>query len=104
MDKPSTQKVFPQIDATTCKLADTSYISVVSWESWLTSVGVSDQTGRRWRERGYIQPTVNINGRLYVTTEDIERFVCRARRGEFFRAPKTPVRPQDGRPTSPFVS
>ncbi|MHC1762700.1 MAG: hypothetical protein AB9869_00125 [Verrucomicrobiia bacterium] len=87
------------IDTTRLKLADTTYTSVVQWDHWLRTVGVHEQTGRRWRERGFITPSINILGRLYLTTDDIALFVRRARNGEFKKEVRCPPPPPRKRAT-----
>ena len=89
----STQEVCPALDTSKVKMADTNYPSVVKWEHWLKLVGVHEATGRRWREKGMIEPSINIHGKLYLTTEDIGRFVACARRGQFAKEIRVPLAP-----------
>ena len=49
---------------------------------WLAIIGKSRPTGFRWRRNGMIT-TVNIEGKLFVTNEEIARFWQRAKNGEF---------------------
>lgn len=49
---------------------------------WLAKVGKSRPTGFRWRRKGMIV-TVNVEGKLFVTDEEIVRFWQRAKNGEF---------------------
>jgi hypothetical protein len=53
---------------------------------WLVKLGKSRPTGFRWRQKGLIA-TVNIQGKLFVTHDEITRFWQRARRGEFAKRP-----------------
>jgi len=54
---------------------------------WLARVGKSRPTGYRWRKRGMIE-TINVEGKLFVTSEAISRFWQRAGRGEFSKKPR----------------
>ncbi|MFN0130837.1 MAG: hypothetical protein ACKV19_29590 [Verrucomicrobiales bacterium] len=55
-----------------------------SLHSFLADMDVTHVTGWRWRQKGILE-TIDINGRLYVTPEAMERFLARARAGEFAR-------------------
>lgn len=54
---------------------------------WLAKVGKSRPTGFRWRRKGMVK-TVNIQGKLFVTHKEINRFWQRAERGEFAKQPR----------------
>jgi hypothetical protein len=54
---------------------------------WLRRIGLSRSTGGRWRGKGWIQPSVNIAGQLYMTDADIAAFWERAAAGEFAKDP-----------------
>lgn len=56
--------------------------NLTSWKKWLNQIGVSGITGWRWRKQGLIK-TVNIFGRLYISQDEIDRFIERATSGEF---------------------
>jgi hypothetical protein len=51
---------------------------------WLTKIGKSRATGYRWRAGGKVA-TVNVDGKHFITTEEIKRFWARAAAGEFDR-------------------
>ena len=55
---------------------------LISLNKWLTDMGVTNTTGWRWRKRGIIK-TINIYGRLYVSTDATAEFYRRAEAGEF---------------------
>lgn len=73
--------------------AATTRPALISWESWLSQVGVSACCGWRWRKAGFVSP-VNICGRLYISSDEITRFVARAEAGEFSKVHITPQRPR----------
>ena len=47
---------------------------------WLDKIGKSRATGYRWRAEGRLQ-TVNIDGQLFITHKEIDRFWTRAKAG-----------------------
>ena len=55
---------------------------LISFNKWLADMGITGTTGWRWRKRGIIK-TVNIYGRLYVSTDVVTEFYRRAEAGEF---------------------
>ena len=55
---------------------------LISFNKWLADMGITSTTGWRWRKRGIIK-TVNIYGRLYVSTDATAEFYRRAEAGEF---------------------
>jgi hypothetical protein len=65
--------------------------NLVSYDKWLSDVGITPTTGWRWRKRGMIR-TVNIYGRLYVSRQQIADFELRAAAGELARENKIPAR------------
>jgi hypothetical protein len=67
----------------------TSRNSLRAYASWLREMQVSDVTGWRWRQRGWIS-TQNISGRCYVEQAEIDRFTERVRAGEFAKEPVVP--------------
>jgi len=44
---------------------------------WLTKIGKSRATGYRWRSRKWVK-TENIDGKLFITQKEIDRFWMRA--------------------------
>lgn len=58
---------------------------------WAKEIGRTTSTVWRWRKFGWLQ-TVNICGKLYVASDEIERFEARAAAGEFAREPIVPLR------------
>ena len=69
--------------------------AMVSLTVWLTQMGIAPCTAWRWRKRGWLR-TVNIAGRVYLTTEAIHEFTERAKRGDFAQRHTTPTRPEGG--------
>jgi hypothetical protein len=63
--------------------------SLVLFKKWLDGMGISRATGWRFRQRGWLK-TVNVAGRLYLTSEAIEEFVRRVESGEFAKPHSTP--------------
>ncbi len=63
--------------------------ALLDYGQWLAAMGKTPITGWRWRKRGVLK-TVNIFGRVYLTQEEAERFVRRAKAGEFAQPHKTP--------------
>jgi hypothetical protein len=64
---------------------------LVCYNTFLESLGVTQATGWRFRQRRWVE-TVNLAGRLYIARSEIERFHQRAASGEFNRIHKTPSR------------
>jgi hypothetical protein len=60
------------------------------FDAWLRSIPASTTTGWRWRKENMIR-TVNIAGRVYVSSDAITEFLTRAERGEFAQEHKTPA-------------
>lgn len=61
-------------------------IGGVDFDLWLSRIGRSRSTGHRWRSRRWVEP-INIDGHWFITEEEIERFWCRAKAGEFAKEP-----------------
>lgn len=57
----------------------------IPWTTWLREMQISETTGWRWKNKGWITPFY-IAGRQYVTLEEIARFKARALAGEFTSA------------------
>jgi hypothetical protein len=49
---------------------------------WLTRIGKSRPTGYRWRKKNMIK-AVNVEGKLFVTKQQIDLFWQRAEKGDF---------------------
>jgi hypothetical protein len=55
-------------------------------------IGRTPVTLWRWQKLGWLDASVNIAGKPYLTREAIARWNARARAGEFARAAHTPCR------------
>ena len=66
---------------------------LVSIATFCRAIGRSPVTAWRWQKLGWLDASVNIAGKPYLTREAIERWNDRARAGEFAKAPHAP-RPQ----------
>ncbi len=62
---------------------------LVSFDRFLETIPLSRVTGYRYRMRGAMQ-CINIAGRWYIEQAEIDRFLQRARAGEFAKAPRCP--------------
>jgi len=62
---------------------------IMSLEKFNSQIGVTRETMFKWRKEGMLE-TINIYGRLYVTTEEAARFKQRALSGEFAKTIKGP--------------
>lgn len=58
----------------------------MEYNLWLSKVGRDRSTGYRWVAKGMVT-TINIQGRLYITSGEIARFWARAAAGEFSKVP-----------------
>jgi len=56
--------------------------ALVPFNAFLKANGRSASTGWRWRNRGWLA-TIDIDGRLYISQTEIDRFHKRAAAGEF---------------------
>ena len=56
---------------------------------WL-QIGRTPVTLWRWQKLGWLDASVNIAGKPYLTREAVQRFTARATAGEFARAPHAP--------------
>jgi hypothetical protein len=63
--------------------------SLIPFDQFLKSIGRDRGTGYRYRRAGMVK-TVNIFGRVYITAYEINRFIERAKSGEFARQRPTP--------------
>ncbi len=66
--------------------------SLQRYDAWLRTIPASSTTGWRWRKENMIR-TLNIAGRVYVSSDAIAEFLTRAERGEFAQEHKTPAPP-----------
>jgi hypothetical protein len=57
---------------------------------WRKELGITNPTIWRWRKQGWINAVI-INHRPYVTLEEINRFISRAKAGEFSGSGTVPV-------------
>jgi len=65
--------------------------NLVALDQWREQIGKTAATIWRWRRLGWLT-TLNINGRVYLTRDEIARFEARAASGEFAKPHKTPNR------------
>ena len=56
--------------------------NLISASKWAQEMGITSTTLWRWRKRGVIT-TINIYGRLYISSAEAARFNQRAVAGEF---------------------
>jgi hypothetical protein len=71
-----------------------SSAGIRSLASFTAEIGKTPSTVWRWRKQGWLD-VLNICGKLYVTSEAIERFKARAAAGEFSKAPVVPQRTKE---------
>ena len=65
---------------------------LISVKNFARQIGRTTVTVWRWQKLGWIDASVNIAGKPYLTREAIEKFTHRATAGEFARAPHAPRR------------
>lgn len=65
---------------------------LVSVANFARQIGRTPVTVWRWQKIGWLDASVNIAGKPYLTREAVERFTQRATAGEFARAPHVPRR------------
>jgi hypothetical protein len=53
------------------------------WETLLDRIGISKETGLKWRKLGILAPDINIAGRNYVSRERLAEFIQKAKSGQF---------------------
>lgn len=63
---------------------------LVSINIFARQIGRTPVTLWRWQKLGWLDASVNIAGKPYLTREAVERWNARARAGEFARAPHAP--------------
>lgn len=83
MNTPCLDSEIPAAVAAPCELpAQIDDRPPMAWGRFLSSIGVSLQTGWRWRKLGLIQ-AYEIAGKPYILASEIERFNRRLASGEF---------------------
>lgn len=60
---------------------------LVALRKWQAELGISRTTAYRLRRRGWLHVVI-IAGKPYVSGEELDRFLSRAKAGEFAHAPK----------------
>ncbi len=70
---------------------------IISLASFGKQIGRTSVTLWRWQKLGWLDASVNIAGKPYLTREAIERFNQRARAGEFARAHHAPPKAKGNR-------
>jgi hypothetical protein len=70
--------------------------SMIALSKWQRQVGINASTAWRWRQRGWLK-TLNIAGRAYLTRVEAERFLERARAGEFATVQRPQAWPATGK-------
>jgi hypothetical protein len=79
---------------TFCAVPEHYFISnLVSYDKWLSEIGITAATGYRWRKRGMIR-TVNVYGRVYIARTEIADFERNAAAGAFAKEIIIPKRPR----------
>ena len=63
---------------------------LVSNSNFARSIGRAPVTIWRWQKQGWLDASVNIAGKPYLTREAIDKFTARATAGEFARTPHAP--------------
>lgn len=88
LSAPALNKVVPAPATAAQNTVSTDDRPPMAWARFLSSIGVSTQTGWRWRKLGLIQ-THAIAGKPYVSAVEIESFNQRLAAGEFSGIRKT---------------
>jgi hypothetical protein len=63
--------------------------AIQSLQSFCRAMGITAITAWRFRKRGWLE-TINIAGRVYITSEGVAKFKQRAASGEFAKEHKAP--------------
>lgn len=63
---------------------------LISVNTFARQIGRTPVTIWRWQKLGWLDASINIAGKPYLTREAIERWNIRARAGEFAQAPHAP--------------
>jgi hypothetical protein len=69
---------------------------LVSVAKFCREIGRTPITAWRWQKMGWLDASVNIAGKPYLTREAVERWNSRARAGEFAKAPHAPIKAKSG--------
>ena len=69
---------------------------LISINIFARQIGRTPVTLWRWQRMGWLDASINIAGKPYLTREAIEKWNARARAGEFARAPHAPRRQKEG--------
>jgi transposase-like protein len=64
--------------------------ALVSVATFARQIGRTPVTVWRWQKLGWLDASINIASRPYLSREAIKRFTARATAGEFARAPHAP--------------
>jgi len=67
---------------------------LISIKTFARQIGRTPITLWRWQKLGWLDASVNIAGKPYITREAIARWNDRARAGEFAKAPHAPRQQQ----------
>lgn len=65
---------------------------IISVNAFARQIGRTPLTLWRWQKLGWIDASINIAGKPYLTREAIDKFMRRAAAGEFAKSPHAPRR------------
>jgi hypothetical protein len=68
---------------------------LISLANFGRGIGRTPVTLWRWQKIGWLDASINIAGKPFLTREAVERFNMRARAGEFAKAPHAPRRQKE---------
>jgi hypothetical protein len=71
----------------------TSIPTIIALSKFAKQAGISSTTAWRWRCQG-ILPTINVNGRVFVTSQAAEEFIAKATAGAFEKRKPVPPPPR----------
>lgn len=69
---------------------------LISTATFARQLGRTPVTIWRWQKQGWLDPSVNIAGKPYLTRAAVERFARRAAAGEFAKPSHAPRRQKGG--------
>jgi hypothetical protein len=75
---------------------------LTSVATFCRGIGRTPVTAWRWQKQGWLDPSINIAGKPYLTREAIEKFTRRAAAGEFAKAPHVPRKEKNGKTNVPL--